>query len=93
MTNMPDFAQPHCFYIPSDQGPEADELGYIPSLVFANESGHFPMAGDETQAPWRWGPYEQARKIAEQENDRLGISPRRAALIIAASMNLQTARL
>lgn len=90
---MPDFAQPHCFYIPPDQGSEAENLGYIPSLVFANESGHFPMAGDETQAPWRWGSYEQARRVAEHENERLGISSRRVALIIAASMSLQNARL
>lgn len=74
-----------CFYIPVGQ---YDDQGYIPSLVTENEPGHAPLTGNGSHAaPWHWGrTYEDAQKIAEEENRRIGVSPEDALQIVASSM-------
>lgn len=76
-----------CFYIPVEQ---FDSAGYIPSLVTEGQSGHAPLAGNGAHAePWHWGKtYEDACKIAEQENARLGVSPADAVEIVLSSMSI-----
>ena len=74
-----------CFYIPLDQ---FDDMGYIPSLITENVSGHVPLTGNGTCAQaWHWGRTREAAMImCEQENTRLGITPADTARIILSSM-------
>jgi len=63
--------------------------GYIPSIVFENESGHFPLAGNpaKMQEAWYWGEdLETAKKIAAEKNAELGISEEEAFRIVGSSM-------
>ncbi len=66
--------------------------------MFEHESGHYPsgddawIAGDHAKRkPWFWGgTYEEARRACEEINrDRLGLSPKDAALIVASSMGAE----
>lgn len=85
-----------CYYIPADGFVKG--YGYRVSIVFEHESGHFPT-GDwpyegkpGQRAPWWWGnDFNDARAIAEEQNERLGISPREAAEIVASSMGVKEA--
>lgn len=81
-----------CFWIPAEP---YDEGGYVPALVTEGEPGYDLMAGnpEKFQSPWYWGQdREQAMKIAERENARMGISGDDAAEIIASSLAAQHAR-
>jgi hypothetical protein len=76
-----------CFYI--DPGQDPGEHGYIPSLVEEGIAGHSPLKGSGRFAtPWYWGKdYEQACKIADQENWRVyHLTPGEAAEIVLSSM-------
>jgi hypothetical protein len=62
---------------------------YLPAVVFENEPGYHPLTGDpdQNQAPWLWGhDLDQAKRIAAQENRRLGLTSDDVAHIIASSM-------
>lgn len=80
-----------CYFIPTDAYVEG--AGFRVSLVFEKESGHFPT-GDwpyegkvGQKAPWFWGhDLKEARAIAEESNEKLGISAKEAAIIVASSM-------
>jgi hypothetical protein len=74
-----------CFYIPVGQ---FDEHGYIPSVVTEDEPRHQPLKGNGTHsAPWHWGrTYDGARRICEEENARIGVTPQDAIEIVASSM-------
>jgi hypothetical protein len=72
-------AQPtECFWIPAEP---YDERGWVPS-----------GRGEQAQ-PWFWGrTREQALEMAEQENAKLGVTPERAAEIVASSLRAQGGR-
>jgi hypothetical protein len=50
--------------------------GYVPSAVFENESGHYPLKGSSpTARPWFWGhDLAAARQLAAQANAELGLT-------------------
>jgi len=76
-----------CYYVDPSQTPSPD--GYIPSIVFAGQGGHFPCVGkDKDTAPWYWGDtWTKAEKVAREANQRRGISEDLELLIIGSSMN------
>ncbi len=85
-----------CYCIPAEGYVEGH--GYRVSIVFEYEHGHYPtgddawIAGDKSRKkPWFWGfNYDEARKVAEDMNrERLGLSPRDAALIVTTSMSIK----
>lgn len=74
----------YCYYIPIDSYVEGK--GYRPSVVFENESGHFPNGGGEVE-PWYWNcTYKEAQQIARERNERLGIDAETEFEIICSSM-------
>jgi hypothetical protein len=82
-----------CYFVPID-GFVAGR-GYRPSIVFEGEPGHHPVGtwpyeGKPGQVkPWFWGEdYDAAVKIAEEMNDRLGVSKKLALDIVASSMSV-----
>lgn len=78
----------HCYFIPTPPAIEV-ENGFIPSLVFENEPGHYPMRGDPKQMtePWVWGPtLKDAEETCRVMNERMGITERDAILIVMSSM-------
>lgn len=79
-----------CFWIPAEP---YDENGYVPSLVTEGEPGHAPLTGKGScAAPWYWGKtYEEAQRVCDKENDKLGVTPREAAEIVLSSMLATTA--
>lgn len=82
---MPDFAKRKCYYIdPNQKNPN----GFIPSLVFEDESGFYPMVGSgEFAQPWYWGTdLETAQKLAAEANAELGLTPEDVARILASSI-------
>lgn len=85
-----------CYWIPAEGYVKG--RGYRVSIVFEYEAGHYPtgddawIAGDHAKRkPWFWGhDHDQARKTAEDLNQqRLGLSPRDVALIVATSMSIK----
>lgn len=80
-----------CFYIDITSW---NGRGYIPSLVTEGKPGHQLLAGDGLHAsPWIWSTdpdqdkaYEQAKRIAAQENARKGLTPDDVTEIICSSM-------
>lgn len=75
----------HCIHV--FQTSEVDG-GYVPSVVYENVSGHFPLSGNGAHAaPWVWGPtLEDARRFAEEANTMLGLSRRDASDIVVSSL-------
>jgi hypothetical protein len=77
-----------------------EDRGYRVSLVVEGEDGHYPT-GDwpyhgkpgET-LPWFWGPsLEEAETACDEYNQKHGIDPKTAAIIVAQTMGLgRTAR-
>lgn len=53
-----------------------DENGIVPSAVFENTPGHYPMLGNGPHAaPWYWGTtVEAASAIARHANAERGLS-------------------
>ena len=70
------------------EGQTDDKGNYIPSAVFENEPGHYPMMGQGLcSAPWTWGPdYHKACEVATSKNKSMGISEVEAAEILTSSM-------
>lgn len=77
---------PYCVYI--NVANYSDELrGFIPSIVYENVSGHFPLSGKPGGSPWVWGPeYADAQRVADQFNQRIGVTRERALEIVTSSM-------
>lgn len=80
-----------CYWVNPTSGPIqiGTQVGYILSAVEENQKGHSPMKGNpaKLQAPWVWGPtLEDAEAIAQRMNEKLGLSERDVAEIIASSM-------
>ncbi len=89
---MPDFTKRFCYYIDGSQEPPGpDKPGYIPSVVFENESGHYPLVGkDSVATPWYWGnSLKDAEIICKRENGRLGLTPEDVQDIIDSSIEAQ----
>ena len=78
-----------CYYIDPFQDPKTHG-GYVPSAVYEQESGHYPLLGSGDFAiPWIWGEtLVEAESICEKYNRELGLSPRDVARIISRSMLL-----
>jgi len=75
-----------CYWVSETQDPQKHG-GYVPSLVKENESGHYPMVGNEKQAPWVWGKtLAEAQATCKAVNASAGISEERAYKIVASSM-------
>jgi len=80
-----------CYFVPVDAFVEGQ--GWRPSIVFENESGHFPT-GDwpyegkpGQRAPWFWGPtYADAVAAADDMNERMGVTKKDAFEIVNSSM-------
>ena len=80
------FAKPYCFYVHPTQEPTSE--GYIPSIVFEGESGHYPMIGNGSHAtPWYFGKtLDEAEARCTEENAKRGVSESEATRIITSSM-------
>jgi len=78
------------YYVDPSQTPDPVS-GFMPSIVFEGESGHFPLKGNgEGSAPWRWGSLEQAEETAKHENEMRGFDGNDVAEIILSSMGAKT---
>ena len=81
----------HCYFIPLEGYVEG--RGWRPSIVFEGEPGHYPNGtwpyeGKPGQTvPWFWGhDYDKAVQIADDMNERLGVSKKLALEIVNSSM-------
>ena len=81
----------YAYFIPAEGYVEGH--GWRPSVVFEGEPGHYPngtwpyegKAGQS--APWFWGhDYDAACHIADEQNERLGVSKQLALEIVNSSM-------
>ena len=80
-----------CYFIPVDSYVEGE--GFRVSVVTENQPGHRPTgtwpytgAPGETR-PYFWGhDYKEAQTIAQQQNEKMGISPDDATRIVLSSM-------
>lgn len=89
MPDMPDFSRPFCYWIDiSQEPPGPNKPGWIPSVVFEGQAGHYPMVGrDALSQPWYWGEdLDVARSICREQNDKLGLSPEEVDRIVASSI-------
>jgi hypothetical protein len=76
-----------CYYVPDGQFEMIDgKKQHIPSVIKEGEKGHFPMTGKEDQQPWYWGSFEDACKLADEMNEKLGLSKEEVHKMILASM-------
>ena len=86
-TPLPDMNVRHCFVILETQFD--DGRGYVPSLIFENDPGHYPMRGNGDDAePWYWGKtFSRALEVCERVNrERFNITPKQADKILQSSM-------
>lgn len=69
--------------------------GHKVSIVYENESGHYPTGGDgrDKMTPWYWGnPNDEATSFTEAEatakmaNARLGLDEKEVMDILTSSM-------
>lgn len=82
----------YCYAIPAEA--YVDGHGFRVSIAIEHEKGHYPTGDDAwiegdgaARKPWFWGEtYEEARKVCEEANARMGITPKDAALIVASTM-------
>jgi hypothetical protein len=82
----PDLSKAYCYDIHPTQTPHPQH-GYIPSIVVEGDPGHYPLTGrGEHATPWYWGNLDTAKKIAAEQNLRLGVDEREALRIIGSSM-------
>lgn len=78
--------KPWCYYVDPTQNPKEHD-GYVPSVVFENVPGHYPMLRTQGQAPWVFGAtLEQAEIICRRVNAQRGLSERDVTKIVASSM-------
>ena len=78
----------YCYYIEPCQDP-AEHGGFVPSIVFEDESGHSPLLGrGDCASAWVWGKtLEEAEKICKDLNlSKLGVDEREANRIVTKSM-------
>ena len=75
-----------CYYISPSQDPSIYG-GFVPSIVYENENGHFPLVGNgEGSAPYIWGnTLEEAEAVAKSANERRDISEEEANEILLLS--------
>ena len=75
-----------CYWIRPSQDPTVNG-GYVPSIIYENEDGHYPLVGkDESSEPWVWGKtLEEAEAIAKSMNEKRGISEDEANEILLLS--------
>ena len=80
-------SQPPRIALYVDETMETPE-GFIPSLVTENEAGHSPLAGKGAfSAPWYFGhDLITARRLVDEANAKLGLTPIEAIEIVASSM-------
>lgn len=80
------------YYVPADGYVEGH--GYRVSVVFEGVDGHFPT-GDwpyqglpSQKAPWFWGgnDYEFAKRVAADQNVKMGLTEEDAFKIVTSSM-------
>lgn len=83
---MPDFTRPWCFYV--DETMFDEGKGFVPSLVFDNEPGHYPLRGSQPdECPYYWGmTIAEARAACSAANEARGIDEARTREIVASSM-------
>lgn len=83
------------YYVPGNDVPGGylEGHGYVVAIVVAGEDGYhwtgdIPYQGKQGQkAPLVWGhDLAKARKMAEGQNRKLGLTPEVASLLIARSM-------
>ena len=75
----------YAFWIDPTQ--PAGHRGFIPSVVFEGVSGHYPMVGrGEHAQPWYWGDIDTAKRLAADENAKLGLTEQDVSDIIISSM-------
>ena len=75
-----------CYWISPSQDP-AVHGGFVPSIIYENEDGHFPLVGKgEGSAPWVWGKtLDEAEALAKSMNEKRGISEEEANKILLLS--------
>ena len=75
-----------CYWISPSQDPSIYG-GFVPSIVYENEDGHFPLVGNgKGSAPYIWGnTLEKAEAVAKSANTRRGISEEEANEILLLS--------
>jgi len=79
-----------CYAYCGEYDERDDKRLYIPSIVFEDESGHFPMRGNDDQLPYYWGT--SAREIKAtclQMNAERHITKEDASRITTSSIRAQ----
>lgn len=77
-----------CYWINPSQDPNAHG-GYVPSTVFEDRDGHYPMMGNGACAePWLWGDtLEKAEEVCKRVNaNKLGLTTDEIDRILVSSM-------
>ena len=84
-------AQRQCLYVDESM---LQEEGYVPSMVTEGEPGYAPLAGNGPFArPWFFGQdIETARRLVDEANAKLGITPEEAHDIVMSSMRASNSR-
>lgn len=73
-----------CYFIP--RSAFVPRKGFRVSIVFENDSGHYPTGGDGIE-PWFWGmTFEEAEETAAFENEKLGLTSTAVWEIVSSSM-------
>lgn len=77
-----------CYYVNPVQDPK-EHGGYVPSVVYVGEDGHYPLLGNGPCArPWVWGKtLEEAERICAEKNAKLGLSKEQTILMVIESMS------
>lgn len=86
----------HVYYVPAD-GFIDDERGWRVSIVFEDESGHFPTGhwpyegkvGQRCPYFVKAATWEDAQDAVEAMNEALGYTAKEASLIVARSMSIK----
>lgn len=86
-------------WIPPDRSSFVPGQGFRVAIVVAGEAhyhltGTWPYSGQVNETmPWFWGPtLADAERIAQEQNERGGITREEATLIVARSMARSTKR-
>jgi len=77
-----------CFYVNPSQDFKK-QGGYVPSIVYENTPGHFPLEGKKgtSELPWFWGStLKEAQNNCSEANKDLGLNEEDINKIIISSM-------
>ena len=81
-----DEGRPYAFWINPLQD-TSEHGGFVPNIVFQDETGFRPMTGQDDQQAWVWGKtLDVARMACSKANTDAGRTPDEVMRIVASSM-------